>query len=432
MGRAGAPRVRLADASARVRVIALACALTMVLGGARSIPGAAPAEPPGSAPPAITATFVYVSREASEDPRASLSEPVAPDYGWQGAKFGVSELNVNGRFVGGHFELTKITVATDEDLPARMRGVLRGRPALVVADLKPTDLLALADLPEAKDSVIVDARTSDDALRQARCRANVLHVLPSWDMRAYALSRFLVAKGWRRWLLLRGSADDDLAYADALQRAARAGGAVIVGQSSLPASGAESSLTQVQLDERLRTLTRTPAPYDVVLVTDASGIIGEQVMYRTAESRLVAGTQGLRATAWDYQFRDFAARGFGFRFAQFASREMGERDYGNWLAVTVLGEAALRGGVTAPADVEKYLLSSRFSVAAFKGEPLTFRRDDLQLRQPVLLFGPKVLVELAASEAHPATDVGSKPGADRADGAGEGATPCTHRASAAN
>jgi ABC transporter substrate binding protein (PQQ-dependent alcohol dehydrogenase system) len=369
--------------------------------------GVGRAQDTGTAP-SRTANIVHVSREAVEDPRASLSEPVAPDYGWLGAKFGASELNVQGRFLGAHFELTEVKLAPNEDLAPRIRGVLDAHPALVVSDLEAGDLLALADLKEMRGSVIVDARTSDDSLRHGQCRGNVFHVLPSWEMRAYALSRFLAAKDWRNWLLLSGATEDDRAYSEALRQAARGVRARIVGQSPLPASGPGESPTQAQIDARLEELTRTAAPYDLVLVTDARGGIGERILFNTAAPRLVAGTQGLRATAWDPQFRDFAARGFGFRFAQFASRDMGERDYGNWLAVTVIGEAVLRGGATQPAAVESYLLSSRFSVAAMKGEPLTFRRDTRQLRQPILLFGPKVLVALVPSEAPPDADAGLK------------------------
>jgi ABC transporter substrate binding protein (PQQ-dependent alcohol dehydrogenase system) len=380
----------ISRAGAGVAIVFALAAVTTV----RAQEAAKAASPP-------PATFVYVSREApQEEARGSLSEPVAADYGWLGAKFGVSELNVNAQFLGGHFELTKIRLALSEDLRARMRNALGGHPALVVADLNPADLLALADLKEAEDSVIVDARTSDDALRRGGCRRNVFHVLPSWDMRAYALGHFLIGKGWKSWVLLSGSADDDRAYAAALRRAAQAAGARLAAQADLPAGSSAESLTQAQLDTRIAELTPAGLSYDVVLVTDASGAVGDRVMYNTGAARLVAGTQGLRATAWDPQFRDFAARGFAFRFLQSASREMGERDFGNWLAVAVLGEAVLRGGVTQPAAVRSYLLSSRFSVAALKGEPLTFRPDDQQLRQPILLFGPKVLVGLAPSEAN--------------------------------
>ena len=351
-------------------------------------------------PPSVVATIVYISRAAPQDPRASLSEPVVAEYGWLGARFGVSELNANGRFLGKRFELRKVVVSAEEDVRSRLSAVLSAHPALMVTDLGPEDLLALADLAEAKGSVLIDGRTSDDSLRGGRCRSNVFHVLPSWEMRANALTEFLVAKGWRRWLLLNGPTADDVAYANALRRAAQAAGVTLVSEASLANFGVASSLTQAQVDARLDSLTRTRTPYDMVLVTDSAATVGERVMFNTAAPRLVAGTQGLRATAWDPQFHEFAARGFEYRFAQFAAREMSERDYGNWLAVTVLGEAVLRGDVTEPARVREFLRSSRFAVAAFKGEALTFRAADQQLRQPILLFGPRALVRLSPADAH--------------------------------
>ena len=376
------------------RALRLAAALALISGVAVHAQNAGEAAPPP------TATFVYLSREAAQDPRLSLSEPVVAEYGWLGARFGASELNANGRFLNKRFELIKVVASSQEEIRSRVRGALKIHPALLVADLSSADLLAVADMTELQGSVIIDARTSDDDLRRSQCGRNVFHVLPSWEMRASALTDFLIAKGWRRWLLLSGAAADDLGYANALRRAAQARGAIIVSQSSLPASGAESSLTQAQVDARVESMTRSAASYDMVVVTDFSGMVGERVMYNTALSRLVAGTQGLRATAWDPQFHDFAARGFEYRFVQFAAREMSERDYGNWLAVTVLGEAVMRGGVSEPGRVREFLRSSRFSVAAFKGEALTFRLADQQLRQPILLFGPKALLRLAPADAH--------------------------------
>jgi ABC transporter substrate binding protein (PQQ-dependent alcohol dehydrogenase system) len=359
--------------------------------------------------PAVT--LLYVSREDEQGARGSLSDPVVADYGWLGAHFGVNELNVNGQFVGRQFEILRVEIGAHEDLGERVRGALSGHPALIVADLNATDLLTMADLADARGGVIVDARTSDDSLRHGQCRGNVFHVLPSWEMRADALGRFLSGKTWRRWVLLNGPTDDDRNYSKALREAAHRTGAAIVSEAPLPAP-TEGALTQAQLVGRLQAATHIAMPYDVVLVTDASGVSADGVMYNTALSRLVAGTQGLRATAWDPQFRDFAARGFGYRFDKFASREMTERDFGNWLAVTVLGEAVLRGEVTEPAAVRQYLRSRRFSVASFKGEPLVFNAVGQQLRQPILLFGPRVLVALmpdaaGAAAAAQAAEVGS-------------------------
>ena len=64
----------------------------------------------------------------------------------------------------------------------RMSLLLHSR--LIVADLEPADLLAVADLPEAQDSLILNMRSADDRLRQENCRANVVHIVPNWAMRS--------------------------------------------------------------------------------------------------------------------------------------------------------------------------------------------------------------------------------------------------------
>jgi len=121
--------------------------------------------------------------------------------------------------------------------------------------------------------------------------------------------------------------------------------------------------------------------------------------YNTWAPRLVAGTQGLTAVAWNSVFREYAARGMQYRFFLAASREMTERDYGNWLAASIIGEAVTRSGKADAGAVKSYLLSDQFSVPAFKGEGLSFRRWDHQLRQPILLFGPRMLVSMWPQEA---------------------------------
>ena len=49
-------------------------------------------------------------------------------------------------------------------------------PAIVVADLEAKDLLGVADLPGAKQSIIFNIRLSDDQLRGAQCPFNIFHV----------------------------------------------------------------------------------------------------------------------------------------------------------------------------------------------------------------------------------------------------------------
>ena len=91
------------------------------------------------------------------------------------------------------------------------------------------------------------------------------------------------------------------------------------------------------------------------------------------------------------------------RFERFAKRITTERDYAAWIAVRAIGEAVLRTGETSVAGLRKYILSDAFAVAGFKGEGLSFRVWDRQLRQPMLIAAARSLVSMSPQECflHP-------------------------------
>ena len=90
----------------------------------------------------------------------------------------IKEANQAGTFVGFAFELVEAIVPADGDVVAKAKEILAKGDAFIIADLEPTDLVAVADLPEAKNSVIMNIRSSADALRQELCRSNVFHIIP--------------------------------------------------------------------------------------------------------------------------------------------------------------------------------------------------------------------------------------------------------------
>ena len=70
-------------------------------------------------------------------------------------------------------------------------------------------------------------------------------------------------------------------------------------------------------------------------------------------------------------------------------------DYNVWMAVRSIGEAATRTKSNAPADLIKYIGSKEFELAAFKGQKLTYRDWNGQLRQPLLLVTGKLHVTVS-------------------------------------
>jgi ABC transporter substrate binding protein (PQQ-dependent alcohol dehydrogenase system) len=83
------------------------------------------------------------------------------------------------------------------------------------------------------------------------------------------------------------------------------------------------------------------------------------------------------------------------RFQAFAGRPMTERDHAAWLAVRSVGEAVTRTGSADAGAIRDYLRGGAFGIGAFKGEALSFRTWNQQMRQPVLLVSPRVLVSVS-------------------------------------
>ncbi len=76
------------------------------------------------------------------------------------------------------------------------------------------------------------------------------------------------------------------------------------------------------------------------------------------------------------------------------------KDMSAWTAVRAVGEAATRTNGDDPKKISDYIRSDDFSVAAFKGQKLTFRKWNLQLRQPILLGDAKSVVSTSPQEGY--------------------------------
>lgn len=357
-------------------------------------------EAPGTEAPVLVNEIVYLGKAYTEPEPLSLVDPIVTDYGIQGARIGLDENNMTGRLIGQEHKLIEAIVPESGDVTEKARELIASGHRLIIADLEPDDLLKVADLTEAADAVILDVRTVDDSTRQEQCRANVFHIRPSWAMKADALAQYLSWKKWRRWLLVVGKRPRDLGYAAAVRRAAARFGAKIVEERAytFEAGSRRTDTGHQQIQTQMPLLTLNAPEHDVIFVADEEETFGEYVLFRSQSPRPVVGTHGLIATAWHRSFEEYAATQMQNRFDRKAKRAMHERDYAGWIAVRIFGEAVTRLNATDAGKVRSYLLSDKFEIAGFKGEGLTFRDWDLQLRQPVLIAGPRALVSISPQE----------------------------------
>lgn len=329
----------------------------------------------------------------------SLVEQPADNDGVAGAKLAIEDNNTTGKFLNQRFTLEERRIKEGEDV-VQAAAALAEHNGFIVADLPADALLKVADALRDRGTLLFNAGAIDERLREADCRANVIHAAPTRSMLADALGQYLVWKKWPRWLLVVGSHDEDKLYADALRRAATRFGAKIVQERTFEDTGGarrtDSGVTLIQ--RQMPVFTQQAPAYDVLVAADESEVFAAYLPYRTWDPRPVAGSAGLVPRSWDAAQDQWGATQMQNRFMKLNSRRMTALDMQAWTAVRMIGEATSR---TNSGDVKKvtdFMKGPDFSVAAFKGTKLTLRDWNLQLRQPILLVDGRMVVSVSPQE----------------------------------
>jgi ABC transporter substrate binding protein (PQQ-dependent alcohol dehydrogenase system) len=326
----------------------------------------------------------------------SLLDIPAPDDGVAGAKLAIDDNNTTGAFLNQHFTLEETGLKDQDDPAAAVGAMAEHGVSLVLADLPADALLKAADAGRARGLLLFNVGAIDDRLREKDCRANVVHTAPTRSMLADGLAQYLVWKQWRKWLLVIGSHDTDKLFADALRRGAKRFGGTIVQEKVFADTGGarrtDSGLTQIQ--SQIPLFMQSAPEHDVVAAADESQVFAAYLPYRTWLPRPVAGSAGLVPTSWDASHDQWGANQLQNRFVALFHRRMTARDMQAWMAARMIGEAATHRHADAKQALD-FFTSPAFALAAFKGQRLTLRDWNLQLRQPILLSDGRVTVSVS-------------------------------------
>ncbi|MEW8033985.1 MAG: ABC transporter substrate-binding protein [Candidatus Thiodiazotropha endolucinida] len=326
----------------------------------------------------------------------SLLRPVIDDTGQSGAEQGISDNNTTGQFTGQSFQLTSVKVKPEQNPNQAFLELHRQGTRLFLLNLPAARLIEIADMPEAKNSLLFNIGARDDELRTHECRANLLHTIPSRAMLADALAQYLTWKRWNEWFLVVGRHPQDKAYADALKRAAKRYGHKIVEEKVWTfepgARRTDSGHTREQ--EEVNAFTQV-GDYDILIVADERDEFGEFLNYRTYLPRPVGGSHGLSPAAWSGVHEQWGATQFQRRYQEKNGRWMTDRDFSAWVAVRSIGEAATRTAGKQADKLKAFILSDKFNLAAFKGRPVTYRDWNGQLRQPLLITSPRLMISVS-------------------------------------
>jgi ABC transporter substrate binding protein (PQQ-dependent alcohol dehydrogenase system) len=336
-------------------------------------------------------------RWTEPQPTISLLDKMPPDDGLAGAKLAMSDNDTTGRFMNQRFELSDNSVRADDDPVAMLTTLTDHGVRLVLTDLPADRLLKLAAAGRASGVVLFNIRAPDDALRQQDCRDNVIHVTPSRSMRADAVAQYLAWKKWSRWVLVYGSHPEDALLADAYRRAAKRFGARIVKEREYTDTGGarQTDSGVVQTQQQIPVFTQGLPDYDVLVAADENSVFADYLPYRSWDARPVVGSAGLRPVTWDPSSESWGGAQLQDRFIRVAHRRMSELDMQAWTACRMIGEAASRSASADPAKIMQDMKGADFGVAAYKGQKLTLRNWDWQLRQPILLSDGRNVVSVS-------------------------------------
>ena len=339
-------------------------------------------------------------RRAQRQETISLVQMPPLDNGVAGAQMAAKDNDTTGRFLNQRYSLVDLHLKAGDDPAMAVAELARQGIALIVVDLPADDLLKAAEAGKADRILFFNAAATDDRLRQKDCRANIVHTAPSRAMLADGLAQYLVWKKWVRWFLVVGSHEPDKLFAAALTRAANRFGAKIVQQREFKDTGGARRTDSgvVQIQQQMPVFTQEAPSYDVLVVADESEVFANNLPYRTWDPRPVAGSAGLVPTSWDASNSLWGGIQMQDRFIAQFKRLMTAPDMQAWTAVSMIGESASRQNSADPITILDFLKGPELALGAFKGQKLTLRDWDLQLRQPILLTDGRTIVSVSPQQ----------------------------------
>ncbi len=344
----------------------------------------------------------YLAYQPAPRPLLSNVIPEPTDAGLRGAELALIDNNSTGRFLKQNYSLSSHVSDSAEQLLAAALKQHTAGTRLFVVNAPQSILQQLAT--QLPDSLLFNAGSADDELRQSACLSNVLHTLPSHAMLTDALAQFMALRQWQKWLLIVGQTPEDLAYAAALRRSAKRFGLNIVAEKTWDFSSDQRRSASAEMP----LFTQSKA-YDVVAVADKAGDFGEYLPYNTWLPRPVIGTQGLTPVGWHKTIETYGAAQLQKRFEKHAERWMNSIDFAAWIAVRSIASAVTKLKHADPTAIRELALSDQLPIDGFKGRKLSFRPWSGQLRQPIALVHPRALVSTSPQEGylHPHNEMDS-------------------------
>jgi len=335
----------------------------------------------------VMADLSYVRQTIERPATLSNLDPVPQDEGLAGAILGNNDNAGTGKFLNHSYSLSVFDLDAVGGLTP-VSGPLQHPGELILIDAPSQSILNFVDRPENADRLILNIRSSDVALRDKDCRANLLHTVPSYAMRSDALAQFLLLRRWDDLVMIRGRHPADHDFTAAIEASAHKFGLKIKETKDWVT---DADLRRTAASE-LPLFTQSLPRHDVLIVADETDDFARYIPFNTWLPRPIAGSEGITPVAWSPAVESWGAAQLQARFTQTAQRPMRPVDYAAWAASRTLGEAVTRTNTANAEALRAYILGDSFELAGFKGRKLSFRKWNGQMRQVIHLVHPRAVV----------------------------------------
>jgi len=353
--------------------------------------------------------IVHLNRIIERAPTIYSINPEIMNNGILGSRMGIKDNNTTGKFTNQNFELIEKNIMPKESAKEIFEEFRRNKYIFFILNVSKDDFIKIQSSDFTEGSILINTSLKDNDIRNENCNKNILHTAPSYRMVADALIQFLKKKNWTKLLLISGVNERDKQFADSVKISAKRFGLKITNEKIWDFSHdfrrtADLEVVKFTQGEK----------YEVLVLADEGNTFGDSgnsfgdyIPYRTWKPTIVVGGEILKPTSWHFAHEQWGGNQMQSRFLKDSKRLMTNIDFNSWVGIRTLGEAITRSKSLDPKVVLDKIMDEKFNLAAYKGKPVSFRKWNGQLRQPILLVTPRALVSVSPQKGfvHPKTEL---------------------------
>ena len=326
---------------------------------------------------------------------ALVASGEAGRYAVTGAELAAEEANyVAGAFGKVVRVLAEKASSPDEAERQVSKLVRQGKVRAILGGGDDPLCLAIQEATTRQGVVYLNTMSASEVLRGARCSGLTFHVEGSRAMYADAIGQWLVRRAKQPlWAFLTADTEAGGEMERLAERALRRQGGTAVAREVVPASARDyraaiARVAKAGPDALIINLTGPPLLTALAQFTElglpvqVAGTAMQATEFWQAEPAKLAGVW---PALWFYGLVRYSGRELNKRLAAALDHPAESHAWASYLAVKAVWEAVLRSGAEDTAGLVSFLEKGE-GVDGHKGQPLTFRPWDHQLRQPLAVL----------------------------------------------